>query len=137
MITVKDKSNTDEIACPYCESVLGYSKEDVCNVSNGKGFRCPVCNHEITVEEIDLSHPIYPKNFSSCKLNVFTDKISNEEIQETCDAVFKDLTVFEEKCTCYSITESNKGIVIGIKYDEDDIEIIVAKDYEKYRPEFW
>lgn len=123
MIIVKN-SNTNEIECSHCKSILQYADDDIHDVHDGYGFVCPKCGNEIIVKEIPHSRPIYPTNFFDFKDGKPMD---DKTIQKWCNEAFECIKNGNDYCELGSGDTS----VIGLNY-EDEIEIIVAKKYKVY-----
>lgn len=128
MITVKSTNEKKEIECNFCHTTLEYESSDVHDIYEGYGFTCPKCGNGIVVEEIPTDKPIYPKNFFKFGNGA---KIENKEIQEWCDKIFKTLKE-SKKSFDYRAIGSGDTTVIGTKYEDGEIDIVVAKNYEDF-----
>lgn len=131
MITVKKTVEKKEIECDFCHTVLEYEPSDVHDIYEGLGFTCPKCGNGVVVEEEIYDRPIYPATFF--KINEINDSYiaTDKEIQDWCNKVFKTLRESEETFDVCSIGSGNT-IVIGTKYEDGEINIVVAKNYEEF-----
>lgn len=130
MITVKKAVEKKEIECNFCHTVLEYEPSDIHDVFGGFGFTCPECGNDVVVEEMITDRPIYPKNFF--KFGRDDSYIApDDEIQEWCDDVFQVLRESKETFDFCSEGTGN-ATVIGRKFENGEIDIVVAKDYEEY-----
>lgn len=130
MITVKKRVEKKEIECAHCHTVLEYELSDIHDVYEGFGFTCPECGDDVVVEEMVIDRPIYPKNFFKFG-GEDSYIVSDDEIQKWCDEVFDSMRTSKELFD-YSDRATGNAMVIGHKYEDGEIVIIVAKDYEEF-----
>lgn len=124
VVTVKKKQIKKEITCPNCENLLSYEKEDVEIGHYGcECITCPECGEKILITGKRIMPPTFPQtfyHFGSGK------KISDKNIQEMINEVVDNIKIANVG-DFYSIS-SGDTMAVALKY-EDNIDVIVAKDY--------
>lgn len=124
VVAVKKKQIKKEITCPNCENLLSYEKEDVEIGHYGcECITCPECGEKILITGERIMPPTFPRTFfhfgDSAKAS---DKDTQEMVNEVIDNI-KTANVGD----FYSISTGDT-VVVALKY-EDNIDVIVAKDY--------
>ena len=124
VVAVKKRQIKKEITCPNCENLLSYEKEDVEIGHYGcECITCPECGEKILITGERIMPPTFPQtfyHFGSGK------KISDKNIQEMINEVVDNIKIANVG-DFYGIS-SGDTMVVALKY-EDDIDVIVAKDY--------
>lgn len=124
VVAVKKKQIKKEITCPNCENLLSYEKEDVEIGHYGcECITCPECGEKILITGKRIMPPTFPQTFYHCGSG---KKISDKNIQEMINEVVDNIKIANVG-DFYSIS-SGDAIVVALKC-EDDIDVIVAKDY--------
>lgn len=124
VVAVKKRQIKKEIACPNCENLLSYEKEDVEIGHYGCEFiTCPECGEEILITGERIMPPTFPQtfyHFGSGK------KISDKDIQEMVNKVVDNIK--KADVGDFYVMATGDTMVVALKY-EDNIDVIVAKDY--------
>lgn len=128
MITVKKTVEKKEIECDFCHTVLEYEPSDVHDIYEGVGFTCPECGNGVVVDEEKYDRPLYPAAFFKFGNGY---KATDYDIQEWCNKVFDALKNSEDPYVSYSVG-SGDTIVFGNRYEDGEIVVRVAKNYEEY-----
>lgn len=124
IVAVKKKQIKKEITCPNCGNLLSYEKEDVEIGHYGCEFiTCPECGEKILITGERIMPPTFPQtfyHFGSGK------KISDKDIQGMVNKVVDNIK--QADVGDFYVMATGDTMVIALKY-EDNIDIIVAKDY--------
>ena len=124
VVAVKKRQIKKEITCPNCENLLSYEKEDVEIGHYGcECITCPECGEKILITGERIMPPTFPQtfyHFGSSK------KISDKNIQEMVNKVVDNIKIANVG-DFYSMATGDT-MVVALK-DEDNIDVIVAKDY--------
>ena len=124
VIAVKKEKDKEEIICPTCENLLLYEKEDVkIGYLGCESITCPECGEKILITGERIMPPTFPRtfyHFGSGK------KISDKDIQGMVNRVVDNIK--KADAGDFYITATGDTMVVALKY-EDNIDIIVAKDY--------
>ena len=124
VVAVKKRQIKKEITCPNCENLLSYEKEDVEIGHYGcECITCPECGEKILITGERIMPPTFPRtfyHFGSGK------KILDKNIQEMINEVVDNIKIANVG-DFYGIS-SGDAMVVALKY-EDNIDVIVAKDY--------
>ena len=124
VVAVKKRQIKKEIICPNCENLLSYEKEDVEIGHYGcECITCPECGEKILITGERIMPPTFPQtfyHFGSGKKN------SDKNIQEMVNKVVDNIK--RADVGNFYVTTTGDTMVVALKY-EDDIDIIVAKDY--------
>ena len=124
VVAVKKGKTKEEIICPTCENLLLYEKEDVkIGYLGCESITCPECGTEMLTTGERIMPPTFPRIFFH-----FGDgtKISDKDTQEMVNKVVNNIKTAEVG-DFYDISTGDT-MVVALKY-EDNIDVIVAKDY--------
>ena len=124
VVAVKKKQIRKEVTCPTCKGLLSYGREDVEIGYLGCEFiTCPECWTQIITTDERVVPPTFPQTFFHCGDGA---KISDKDIQKMVNEAVDNIKTAKTG-EFYTIATGDTN-VIALKY-EDDIDIIVAKDY--------
>ena len=124
VVAVKKRQIKKEITCPNCENLLSYGKEDVEIGHYGcECITCPECGEKILITGERIMPPTFPRTFYH-----FSDgkKISDKDIQGMVNKVVDNIK--QADVGDFYTMATGDTMVVALKY-EDDIDVIVAKDY--------
>lgn len=126
---VKNFEYPKQTKCEYCNTELEYELSDEHIGWMGcKYITCPECGEESCVNENRQIKPTYPMTFHHLDaVDGEAVEIGDEKTQGFVDRVVKYLAEHDDEWAC------NTGIgnlmVFGFKYEDDGIDIYVAKNY--------
>ena len=116
--------------CDKCGAELEYDKEDVHIGQMGCGYvTCPACGSETTVGDQRVQPPTWKATFHHTSTETGAVDIEDVKIKEYVDEAVKHLCSDEWKPSEFYVISVGNLLVMGIKWEDDNIDIYVTKDY--------